>query len=85
MTADVGKLRCLWENGEDSILVPVGDPDAMGAVVIRALEEPGLVGNLLTKALCKAERFDRGTVLPIWDALFVSLTVVGSVYERTFR
>ena len=70
VTTDVGELPNLWKDGEDALLVPPSDPEAMAAAVKRILEEPGLPGKLSTNARCKAEQFDWSVVLPKWERLF---------------
>ncbi len=70
VTTDVGELPHLWRDGEDALLVPSQDPEAMAKAVRRILIEPGLAGRLSQNARHKAEQFDWAVVLPQWEALF---------------
>jgi glycosyltransferase involved in cell wall biosynthesis len=73
VTTDAGELPDLWQDGEDAILVPVGDAQAMSAAVVRILAEPGLAGRLSLNARAKAEAFDWQYILPQWEALLMRL------------
>ncbi len=69
VTTDVGGLPYLVENGEDGLLVPPDDPEAMTAAVRRILMDPVLAHRLSLGARRKAESFDWGNILPRWERL----------------
>lgn len=69
VTTDVGELSYLWSNGEDALLVPQNDSDAMAKAVQRILTEPGLAEKLSRNARRKAEKFDWSVILPQWEQL----------------
>jgi glycosyltransferase involved in cell wall biosynthesis len=73
VTTDVGELRYLWEDGQDALLVPPDDPEAMAAAVRRILTEPGLAQRLSESARKKAEQFDWSVILPQWEALLAAV------------
>ena len=69
VSTNVGGLPYLLEDGEDALLVPPKNPDAMAAAVRRILTEPGLAERLSRNARRKAESFDWANVLPMWREL----------------
>jgi glycosyltransferase involved in cell wall biosynthesis len=71
VSTNVGGLPYLLDDGEDALLVPPDDPDAMAAAVRRLLTEPGLAGRLSSNARRKAETFDWSHVWPLWRDLLV--------------
>jgi len=73
VSTNVGGLPYLLRDGEDALLVPPGDPEAMAAAVRRLLREPALVERLSRNGRLKAEAHDWSKVLPEWEALFASL------------
>lgn len=73
VSTNVGELPYFWENGENALLVPPNDPEAMAAAVRRILAEPGLAEKLSENARKKAEEFDWSVVLPQWEHLFDSM------------
>lgn len=70
VTTNVGELSYMWEDGNDALLVPPNDPEAMAAAVRRILTEPGLAAHLSAKARKKAENYDWSVIIPQWEALF---------------
>ncbi len=64
VSTDAGGLRHLLQDGQDALLTPRGDAEAMAAAVRRILTEPGLAARLSSNARRKAETFDWTVVLP---------------------
>jgi glycosyltransferase involved in cell wall biosynthesis len=75
VSTNIGGIPYLLEHGEDALLVPPDDAEAMAAAVRRVLTEPGLAERLSRNARKKAEGFDWSVVLPQWERLL--LEVVG--------
>lgn len=75
VTTAVGELPYLWRDGEDALLVPPDDAEAMAAAVERILTESGLAARLSANARKKAEQYDWSIILPKWEALFEGLMV----------
>ncbi len=73
VTADVGEIPYLWQDGENVLLVPREDPAAIAAAVRRILTEPGLAELLSLNGRAKAEAYDWSSVLPIWEKLFFKM------------
>jgi glycosyltransferase involved in cell wall biosynthesis len=73
VSTNVGGLPYLLRNGEDALLVPPRDPEAMAAAVRHLLREPALAEKLSRNGRLKAEAHDWSKVLPEWEALFASL------------
>lgn len=73
VTTSVGELPYLWTDGQDALLVPPDDPEAMAAAVRRLLTEPGLAAKLSRNARRKAENYDWAVILKQWEALFEDL------------
>lgn len=69
VTTNVGELPYLWSNGEDALLVPPNDADAMAKAVQRILTEPGLAERLSRNARRKVEKFDWSVIMPQWERL----------------
>jgi len=72
VSTNVGGMPDLVRDGEEGLLVPPNDPEAMAAAVARLLHEPGLAGRLSARGRESAERMDWSIVLPKWEALFRS-------------
>ena len=73
ISTNVGGLPYLLTDGEDALLVPPDDAEAMAAAVRRVLTEPGLAERLSANARRKAESFDWANVLPMWRKLLGSI------------
>lgn len=69
VSTNVGGLPYLLTDGEDALLVPPNDAEAMAAAVRRILTECGLAERLSRNARLKAESFDWSNVLPMWRNL----------------
>ncbi len=73
VTTDAGELPFMWENGIDSLVVPVDNAKAMADAVERILTEPDLARQLSANARKKAKDYDWSLIMPQWEALFESL------------
>jgi len=62
----VGGIPYLLTDGEDALLVPPDDTDAMAGAVRRLLTEPGLAAKLSANGRRRVEGFDWSRVLPQW-------------------
>ena len=60
----------LIANGENGILVPVGDRQAMKDAMVRVLEDPALADKLGTAAAAIQEKLDPATVNRMWKTYF---------------
>ena len=69
VSTNVGGIPYLLEHGQDALLVPPNDPQAMAQAARRILTEPGLGEHLSRQARGKAEQFDWSVILPRWEAL----------------
>jgi glycosyltransferase involved in cell wall biosynthesis len=67
VSTDAGGIRHLLDDGEDSLVVPRGDDEALANAVERLLDQPGLAERLGAAARRRAEAFDWGRVLPRWE------------------
>lgn len=72
VSTNVGGIPYLLEDGEDALLVPPNDADAMAAAVRRILTEPGLAARLSANGRRKAQQFDWSNILTSWKALLRS-------------
>jgi glycosyltransferase involved in cell wall biosynthesis len=69
VTTDAGGLRDLVDDGEDALVVPRDDAEAMAAAVRRLLAEPRLAARLSAAARAKVEPLSWSRLLPEWEAL----------------
>lgn len=69
VSTDVGGIPSLLRDGEEALLVPEGDAEAMANAVRRLLEEPGLAGRLSAAGREVAERSSWTRVRPLWEEL----------------
>ncbi|MEU9984608.1 glycosyltransferase family 4 protein [Streptomyces sp. NPDC050856] len=65
--------REIIEDGEDGLLVPVGDVDAVAGALLRLIDDPGLRRRMGAAALANARRFDPGPVAKRYEELFAEL------------
>jgi glycosyltransferase involved in cell wall biosynthesis len=66
--------QALIREGEDGLLVPIDDPDALAAGVRRVIAEPGLGAGLAANGLGRvAGEFSEAAVVAQWRALFADL------------
>ncbi len=69
VSTNVGGLPYLLTDGEDALLVPPDNAEAMATAARRILTEAGLAERLSRNARRKAESFDWANVLPMWRNL----------------
>ncbi len=69
VTTAVGGIPCLLRDGEEALLVPEGDAEAMAGAVRRLLDEPGLAGRLSAAGREVAGRSSWPRVKPLWEEL----------------
>ncbi|MCC6591565.1 MAG: glycosyltransferase [Bryobacterales bacterium] len=72
-----GGIPYLLSHGNDSLLVPVGNAEALAAAVSQLVNDPALAERLSMAARRKVEPFDVATVTVSWKAL------LDSVMQRT--
>ncbi|MFF8829567.1 glycosyltransferase family 4 protein [Streptomyces sp. NPDC015131] len=65
--------REIIEDGEDGVLVPVGDTDAIAAALLRLVDDPELRRRMGAAARANARRFDPGPVAKQYEELFAEL------------
>jgi glycosyltransferase involved in cell wall biosynthesis len=73
VSTDVGGIRDLIRGGEEALLVPPDDPEAMASAIRRALREPELATRLSEGGRRRVESTDWKQVLPQWERLFLAL------------
>ena len=69
ISTNVGGLPYLLRDGEDALLVPEHDPEAMAQAAIRLIEDPEMAERLSRAARRKAEACDWSVVFPRWEQL----------------
>jgi glycosyltransferase involved in cell wall biosynthesis len=62
----VGELPLMWQDGQDTLLVPRASAQAMAAAVTQILTDPATAERLSHRARTRAEAFDWAAVLPRW-------------------
>ena len=72
VSTDVGGIPDYVRDGEEALLVPPDDAEAMAAAVERVLSEPGLAERLSAGGRTRAEKADWSVVLPQWEGLLAS-------------
>lgn len=65
VSTNAGAIPDLIANGENGLLAPVGDVDALSAHVLRLLSDPDLVQRLSLAARANAEKFSWPEVSPL--------------------
>ena len=73
VTTSVGELAYLWSDGENAVLVPPNDSEAMAMAVERILTDTDLAMRLSVNARYNAEKYDWSVILPKWEVLFEEL------------
>ncbi len=73
ISTKVGGIQYLLGDGEDSLLVPHHDPQAMANAIKRLKIEAELVEQLSYNARQKAESFDWSSVFPKWESLLFNI------------
>jgi glycosyltransferase involved in cell wall biosynthesis len=90
VSTNVGGIPFLLEDGQNALLVPPNDSEAMAGAVQRILTEPCLAEQLSRNAHATAESFDWSEVLPRWESLLASVAAqraasrAGSGKRRTW-
>jgi glycosyltransferase involved in cell wall biosynthesis len=69
VSTDVGGIPHLLRNGEEALLVPEGDAEALAAAIRRLLDEEGLASRLSAAGREVAERSSWLRVKPLWEEL----------------
>lgn len=70
VSTNVGGISYLIDDGVDGLLVSPDDKVAMAEAIKKILNEPGLAMKLSENARKKAEQFDWGKIMPIWEEIF---------------
>ena len=78
VSTNVGGIPYLLEDGQNALLVPPDDPQAMAAAIERILREPGLARRLSGNGRETVERFDWSAILPRWETLLHSVEAGGN-------
>ncbi len=73
VSTDVGGIPHLLRHGEEALLVPPGNADALVTSVRRLLDEPGLAGRLSAAGRQVAQRSAWPQVQPLWRQLLASV------------
>jgi glycosyltransferase involved in cell wall biosynthesis len=68
----VGGIPDYVRDGEEALLVPPDDAEAMAAAVHRVLSEAPLAERLSAMGRARAERADWSVVLPQWEGVFAA-------------
>jgi glycosyltransferase involved in cell wall biosynthesis len=69
VSTNVGGVPRLLTDGEDGLLVPPRDAEAMATAVRQIVNDPALAARLSANARVTAQAFDRETVLTTWEQL----------------
>jgi glycosyltransferase involved in cell wall biosynthesis len=77
VSTNVGGIPHLLRSGEEALLVPEGDAEAMASAVLRLLDEPGLAARLSTAGREVAERSSWPRVWPLWEELLAEVGAIG--------
>lgn len=73
VSTNVGGIPYLLDAGQDALLTPPDDPEAMASAVRRVLTDAELAERLSTNGRRKACEADWSAVLPRWQQLLASL------------
>jgi glycosyltransferase involved in cell wall biosynthesis len=73
VSTDVGGIPYLLRDGENALLVPQGDPEAMADAIRRILREPALAAALSERARAASLASDWVRVREAWVALFADV------------
>jgi glycosyltransferase involved in cell wall biosynthesis len=82
VSTNVGGIPYLLRHGQDALLVPPGDADAMAAAVRTLVARPDLAAAMAASARQRAEEFDWARILPEWQRLLRSITGRGQLHMR---
>jgi glycosyltransferase involved in cell wall biosynthesis len=70
VTTDAGGIPDLVADRRDAMVVPRGDPAALGNAVCEVLEDPALAAALSRRARARAEACDSDRVFALWRDVF---------------
>jgi glycosyltransferase involved in cell wall biosynthesis len=73
VSTPVGAIPELLSDGQNALLVPVGDPQALSVAIRRLMEEPGLYDRLRSSALALRGRVSHDAATAVWDPWLRSL------------
>jgi len=75
VTSDAGGIPHLVRQGDNGLMVPQGDPDALADAALRLFREPQLAARLAATARRDVEtRYTWPAVRPAWEALYASMS-----------
>jgi glycosyltransferase involved in cell wall biosynthesis len=69
VSTDAGGVPYLVDDGENALLVPRRDPDAMAGAIRSILRDPDLAWKLSTRGRATAEEYDWARILPQWEEI----------------
>lgn len=70
VSTNVGGIPYLLEHGENGLLVPPDNAEAMSAAIVRLLDDSTLAATISSNAREEAEAWDWSVILPKWESLF---------------
>ena len=70
VATQVGGIPEVVDDGVDGVLVPPGDPGALGAAIRKLLDDPGLRGDLAARGSETAGRFDLAHAVRRTEAIY---------------
>lgn len=68
-----GGPKMLIKNGENGILVPVGNREKLSEAIISYIENPALKTNCAREALFTSKKYELGNIIDEWELLFQNL------------
>jgi glycosyltransferase involved in cell wall biosynthesis len=74
VSTNPGGIPYLLADGQDALLVPPRDPNAMAQAIHRLLLDPKLAMRISRNARIKAERFDWSIILPQWESILEAIS-----------
>jgi len=74
VSTNVGGIPYMLDDGENALLAPPDDADALARAIRRLLTDAGLAAWLSRNAWKKAQEYDWSATLPQWEALFEKMT-----------
>ncbi|MGI5355158.1 glycosyltransferase family 4 protein [Streptomyces sp. CA-252508] len=77
--------REIVKDGEDGLLVPVGDVDAIATALLRLVDDPGLRRRMGAAAQVNGRRFDPGPVAKQYEELFAELGAAAATHRAARR
>lgn len=81
----VGGLSDLVRDGDEGLLVPPDDAEAMVAAIRRVLHEPELAARLSAGGRLRARSMDWNTVLPQWEDLLTAANGAAALAEESLE